>query len=106
VTTVGVVFSPLDEQLKLWEKNWSEGLAKEAVWLSGVVDSFEEVEAVLSRIGPVSMSDSTVWRRVERWGEQFRRLDQVRQQQGQAMPQRGSVIAGQAKGSGRLGLSA
>jgi hypothetical protein len=100
-----VAFFPLDDQLKLWEKNWSEGLAKEAVWLSGVVDSFEEAETVLRRIGHVSMSDSTVWRRVERWGEQFRRLDQERQQQAQAMPQQGSVIAGQAKGTGRLGLA-
>jgi hypothetical protein len=105
VTTVGVDFFPLDQQLELWEKNWSGGLVKEAVWLSGVVDSFEEAERVLRRIGHVSMSDSTVWRRVERWGEQFRQLDQVRQQQAQTLPNRGQVIAGQAKQNGRMGLA-
>jgi hypothetical protein len=105
VTTAGVGFSPLDQQLELWEKNWSGGLVKEAVWLSGVVGSFEEAERVLRRIGHVSMSDSTVWRRVERWGEQFRRLDQERQQQAQALPNRGQVTAGQAQQKGRMGLA-
>ena len=105
MTTVGVDFFPLDQQLKLWEKNWSEGLVKEAVWLSGVVGSFEEAETVLSRIGHVSMSDSTLWHRVERWGEQFRRLDQDRQQQAQAIPKRGEVMSGQAKRAGRMGLA-
>lgn len=28
---------PLDEQLKLWTKNRSEGVLKQAVWLSGMV---------------------------------------------------------------------
>jgi len=100
-----VDFFPLDQQLELWEKNWSGGLVKEAVWLSGVVDSFEEAERVLRRIGHVSMSDSTVWRRVERWGEQFRQLDQARQQQAQTLPNTGQVIAGQAKQNGRMGLA-
>lgn len=105
VTTAEGGFFPLDQQLKLWEKNWSEGLAKEAVWLSGVVDSFAEAEQVLSRIGHVAMSDSTVWRRVERWGEQFKRWDQARQDQALAMPKRGQVIAGQARRPGRMGLA-
>lgn len=100
-----MVFFPLDQQLELWEKNWSEGLAKEAVWLSGVLSSFEEVEAVLRRVGHVSMSDSTVWRRAKQWGEPFRGLDQARQQQAQAMPQRGQVIGGQAKRAGRRGAA-
>ena len=105
MTTADVDFSPLDQQLELWEKNWSGGLVKEVVWLSGVVDSFEEAERVLHRIGHVSMSDSTVWRRVERWGEQFRQVDQARQQQAQSLPHSGQVIAGQAKQNGRMGLA-
>lgn len=44
MTTVDVDFFSLDQQLKLWERNWSEGLAKEAVWLSGVVERFEDAE--------------------------------------------------------------
>ena len=86
VTAAEAVFFPLDEQLRLWEKHWSEGLAKEAVWVSGVVDSYAEAEAIMSRIGHVYMSDSTIWRRVERWGEQFQRLEQQRQGQALALP--------------------
>lgn len=37
VTTAGPVFFPLDRQLELWDKHWSAGLVKEAVWLSGVM---------------------------------------------------------------------
>jgi len=99
VTTVEVVFFPLDEQLELWDKHWSEGIAKEAVWISGVVDSFAEAEQVMGRIGHVSMSDSTVWRWVEKWGKEFRGLEKERQEQAQTVPRRGEIIVGQAKQS-------
>ena len=64
MTSVGLGFFPLDQQLELWEKHWSAGLAKEAVWLSGRVSSFEQAEETLARIGHVAMADSTIWRRV------------------------------------------
>jgi hypothetical protein len=94
---VGVVFSPLDEQLGLWEKNWSEGLAKEAVWISGVVDSYEEAETVMRRIGHVAMSDSSIWRRVEKWGERFKLVEAEGRDKARALPKRGEVMASEAK---------
>ena len=100
-----MVFFPLDQQLELKEKNWSEGVVKEAVWLSGVVDSFEEAGQVLQRIGQVSMSTSTLWRRVARWGEQFRQLDQQRQAQGQQLSSGGQVTPGITRQTGRMGLA-
>jgi hypothetical protein len=105
VTTVSGVFSPLDEQLKLEEKNWSEGLVKEAVWLSGQLGSFEAAEVALRRVGHVSMSSSSVWRRKEKWGEGFRQLDQARQRQAQALPRRSEVVRGQVKRAGRMGVA-
>ena len=105
VTAAEAVFFPLDEQLRLWEKHWSEGLAKEAVWVSGVVDSYAEAEAIMSRIGHVYMSDSTIWRRVERWGEQFQVLEQQRQAQALALPRSGTLIRGIDKRAGRLGTA-
>jgi hypothetical protein len=105
VTSVALVFFPLDEQLELWDRNWSEGLAKEAVWLSGVVDSFEEAETIFRRIGQVSMSDSTIWRQVEKWGEGFRQLEQERQAQASAVPLRGEVIVGQTHQAGQMGVA-
>lgn len=52
----------------LVEKHWSEGLAKDAVWLSGIVD-FEKAEEALQRIGQVGISDSSIWRRAQEWGK-------------------------------------
>ena len=55
MTSVGLGFFPLDQQLELWEKHWSEGLVKQAVWLSGTVASFEQAEETLARIGHISI---------------------------------------------------
>jgi hypothetical protein len=70
-----VVFFPLDEQLALSDKHWSEGVVKETVWLSGVVDSYGEVAAILQRVGRVNLSPSSVWRRVEKWGSVLQTLE-------------------------------
>lgn len=105
MTAAKGVFSPLDQQLELWEKHWSEGLAKEAVWLSGLVDSYEQAEAVMSRIGHIFMSDSTIWRRVEQWGARFKELEQERQEQATALPAQGAIIPGLPKCSERMGVA-
>ena len=58
------------------------------MWLSGVVDSYEEAEAVMSRVGHLAMSDSSIWRRVEKWGDRFAQVEQQRQQQANRLPKR------------------
>ena len=104
MTSVGQVFFPLDQQLKLWEAHWSEGLAKEATWLSGVVASFEQAEETFSRIGHLSMSDSTIWRRAERWGEGFRQVEQEGQATANQIAQRGEVGPSPEKTAERMGV--
>jgi hypothetical protein len=104
VLSVELGFSPLDRQLELWEKNWSEGLAKEAVWLSGALASFELAEEAFSRVGQVSMSDSTIWRRVEKWGEKFRELEREAQEAANRLAQIGEVVAPQSKSAARMGV--
>ena len=54
-------FFPLDEQLQLWDKGWSEGIVKGAVWLSGVIDSFEEAEEVLTQLSQKQPNDIDIW---------------------------------------------
>jgi hypothetical protein len=71
------VFSPLDEQLGLKDKRYSEGVFKEMTWLSGAVDSFAEAEQVFLRIGHLSISDSSIWRRKEEWGERFKEVEEA-----------------------------
>jgi hypothetical protein len=103
VTSVELGFFPLDRQLELWEKNWSEGLAKEAVWLSGATGSFERAEEAFARIGHVSMSDSTIWRRVDKWGERFEMLEKERQAAAQQLVQKGGVVVPLHKSAERMG---
>ena len=104
MTSVGLVFSPLDRQLELWEKNWSEGLAKEAVWLSGATGSFERAEEAFARVGHVLMSDSTIWRGVDKWGERFEKLERERREAAQRVVQAGEVVIPTKKSAERMGV--
>src|SRR3990170_189778 len=71
-------FFPLDEQLRLWEKHWSEQVAKQAVWLSGLVP-FAQVERISCEVGGVDISQSSVWRRVDRWGRKLQAMEALQQ---------------------------
>jgi len=82
---VGRVFSPLDEQVGLKEKNWSEGIAKWMVWLSGIV-GFEMAEEILQRVGQVNVSDTSIWRCTQERGKQFQTLAERERAQAMALP--------------------
>jgi hypothetical protein len=99
------VFSPLDQQLRLWDKNWSEGLVRQAVWLSGVVTSFQEAAEVLEQVGQVAMSDSSIWRRVERWGERFKARADKERMEASLLPLGHSVGAVRAAPGGQMGVA-
>ena len=68
----------MDQQLRLWEKHWSEQVAKQAVWLSGLV-TFAQAEQILREVGRVDMSQSSIWRRVERWGGRLQAVETMQQ---------------------------
>jgi hypothetical protein len=86
--TAQAVFSPLDTQLELSEGAWSEGLKREAVWLSGIAPSYELAEEVLERIGQLSISCSSIWRCAQEVGEQFQRVEQAERKKALALPER------------------
>ncbi|MHB8629761.1 MAG: hypothetical protein ACYDBJ_18975 [Aggregatilineales bacterium] len=73
-------FSPLDEQLGLGSGSLSPILAREVVWLSGVV-AFEEVSEVLARIGRYTLPPSIVWEQVQQQGERLRGYQDRQQRQ-------------------------
>ena len=79
-------FFPLDGQLKLWEGHWSEGVAQDAVWLGGLVSSFEHAQAVLARLGRIHISTTSVWRRVQFWGAKFEAVLEAEREQANALP--------------------
>ena len=90
----------------MWEKKWSEGVVKEAVWLSGVVDSFEEAEEVMKRVGHLQMSDSSIWRRVEKWGAEFEAWQEQKQAQANSLPKREEWLKpNQAQKVERMGVA-
>jgi hypothetical protein len=55
------VFFPLDEQLRLRDKHWSEGVAKRAVKYSGKLSYGEAAEALVE-LGQIEISGKSVWR--------------------------------------------
>jgi len=80
-------FFPLDDQLALWDGHWSEGLARDAVWLGGVAPSYGAAEAIWQRIGHTNISATSIWRRVQVWGAQFRAVEERARAQATATPE-------------------
>jgi len=62
-------------------------------------------EAVMSRIGHIGMSDSTIWRRVEKWGQKFRTVEQERREQANRMPKRNELLRPSQQRQGRIGAA-
>jgi len=62
----------------LWERNWSEQIAKQVVWLSGIV-TYSQVAEIMREVGQVDISSSSVWRLVERWGQEFQEIETLQQ---------------------------
>lgn len=56
------------------------------VWLSGVSDSFEQAAETLERIGHITASDTTVWRRVQNWGARFEALEAAEREKANTLP--------------------
>ncbi len=71
VQAVGRAFSPLDKRWSLDSSGYSPELKRQMVWLSGLLP-YAQAEMVLERIGKRTISDSSLWRTVERQGNRFR----------------------------------
>jgi hypothetical protein len=80
-------FFPLDDQLRLWDGHWSEGVVREALWVSGITHSYRDAQAALERLGRMHISRSSLWERIQRWGQRFQRVEQAAREQALAMPE-------------------
>jgi hypothetical protein len=99
-----VVFFPLDQQLELWEKHWSEAVAQQAVWLSGLLP-FEKAEEVLRRVGQINISVNSVWRQTQKWGERFGAIEATERALVQALPSKRDLRHLDIQSVGRRGVS-
>lgn len=102
--TVAVGFSPLDEQLQLWEAHWSEQVVKQAVWLSGLLD-YDQAAEVLTKVGQIAISPSSVWRRTETWGQRCQVIEAANQASASALPAPREIVAGEARQPQRQGAA-
>lgn len=98
-------FFPLDHQLELGHDVWSEGLKREAVWLSGVAASYALAAEVLARIGQLSLSRSSIWRCVQEAGERFQRLEQAERERAMLLPERWELPSRADVSGQRMGVS-
>lgn len=76
---------PLQSQLEQADAGWSEGVARQATWLGGLVP-FAQAERILQEIGQVPISRCSIWRRSQTWGAQFGALEQVERTKATALP--------------------
>ena len=67
---------PLEGQLALVDGAWSEGVARQAVWLRGLAP-FEQAELIRQEIGQVHISRCSIWRRTELWGAKLKAQEEA-----------------------------
>jgi hypothetical protein len=87
------------------EGHWSEGVARDAVWVSGLVSSFEHAHAVLERLSRIDMASASIWRRVQVWGAQFQAVLEAERQQSNALPAKWDPPSRAEKTDKRMGVS-
>jgi Uncharacterised protein family (UPF0236) len=108
ITTVPAAragFFPLDRQLELGEGVWSEGLQREAVFLSGAVSSFELARMILNRIGQINISQPSAWRCAQGAGERFRAVEAAEQARANALPEQWEPPSRAEVADHRMGVS-
>jgi len=97
-------FFPLSGQLELVDGLWSADIARQAVWLSGLVP-FEQAEAILQEIGQVHISRSSIWRRSQIWGAKFKELEAAERAKANALPEQWQPPSREVAPDRRMGVA-
>ncbi len=79
------VFFPLDKQWQLDRSVFTKEVARQMVWLSGLLP-YEQCEAVFAEIGERWLSASSIWRQTQKHGHRL--LDYVEDQRDQVSVER------------------
>src|SRR3990172_2698374 len=98
------VFFPLDRQLRLHDKHWSEGVAQKAIKYSAKLSYAEATEA-LQELAQIEISENSVWRLTQEWGEALKQVEEKEIEQANATIE--PLLPGQerVKSDQRLGAS-
>jgi len=93
----------MDRQLRLRDRNWSEGVAKQAVKYSAKMSYADATEA-LQELGQIEISENSVWRLRQVWGEVLKKVEEKETEQANSMAE--EITSGREKEKdGRLGAS-
>jgi hypothetical protein len=77
----------------------------QVVWLSGAVPSYEMASEILRRIGGISVSPSTIWRRTQQTGCQFRMLEAQERKRATALPEQWTPPSRAVVADQRMGVA-
>ena len=80
-------------------------MLRELVWVNGRAESFAAAAETLERIGHLSVSDSSVWRRVEQWGTIIKQQEETRREKANTLPKREQFRQRVPEGARRVGVS-
>jgi hypothetical protein len=80
-TPVARVIFPQDEQWGLAESVYSRAMAKQMVWLGGLLP-YEQCQQVFERIGERFIPTSSIWRQTQRHGERLRQYTEHQRERG------------------------
>jgi hypothetical protein len=90
--------------LKLHDQHWSEGVAQQAVKYSAKMSYAEATEA-LQELAQIEISENSVWRLTQEWGEALKRVEAKEEKEANEVVE--SMATGKVtpKALGRLGAS-
>jgi hypothetical protein len=86
------------------DASWSGELAKLAVWLYGHVED-DLAEQIMLQVGGIGVSDTSIWRRMKKWGEKIKALEAARVAEAMVVVQHGGVVRGEGKIARRMGVA-
>jgi hypothetical protein len=95
---------PLQSQLKQHDEGWSEGIARQAVWLGGLVP-YEQAERILQEIGQVNISRCSIWRRSQMWGAKLKGLEDTERAKANALPEKWQPPSREGEPDRRMGVA-
>lgn len=97
-------FFPLSQQLDVIAEHLTPDVARQAVWLAGLVP-YRQAEAILAEIGQITLPATSIWRRVQQSGSQFAALEEAERAQATALPEKWDPPSRAEKSDQRLGVA-
>lgn len=97
-------FFPLGEQFDVVAEHLTQDVARQAVWLAGLVP-YKQAEAILAEIGQVTIPATSIWRRVQHMGGQFAALEEAERAQATALPEKWDPPSRAEQADQRMGVS-